>query len=89
MEIIVVLVILGAIALFFIALYNRLVRCATRERGLGRHRCPAQRRHDLIPNLVETVKATRRRSTVFQKVTERPRRAVSAGANGTPNSAAG
>jgi LemA protein len=45
------------VALFFIAQYNRLVRLNVRvDEGLAQIEVQLQRRADLIPNLVETVK---------------------------------
>ena len=86
MEIIVVLVVIGALALFFIASYNRLVTLRQRvKEAWADIDVQLKRRHDLIPNLVETVKGyATPESTVFQKVTEARAAAVSAGATGTP-----
>jgi LemA protein len=57
MEIIIVLAVLGLIALFFIAQYNRLVRLnITVDEAWAQIEVQLKRRADLIPNLVETVK---------------------------------
>ncbi|HEY8825968.1 MAG TPA: LemA family protein [Candidatus Limnocylindria bacterium] len=86
MEIIVVLVIIGALALFFIATYNRLVTLRQRvKEAWADIDVQLKRRHDLIPNLVETVKGyATHEATVFQKVTEARAAAVAAGASATP-----
>jgi LemA protein len=85
-EIIVVLVIIGALALFFIATYNRLVTLRQRvKEAWADIDVQLKRRHDLIPNLVETVKGyATHEATVFQKVTEARAAAVAAGASATP-----
>jgi len=85
-EIVVVLVIIGALALFFIATYNRLVTLRQRvKEAWADIDVQLKRRHDLIPNLVETVKGyATHESTVFQKVTEARAAAVAAGASATP-----
>jgi len=57
MEIILVLGVIGLIALFFIAQYNRLIRLdITVSEALSQIEVQLKRRADLIPNLVETVK---------------------------------
>jgi LemA protein len=57
MEIIIVLAVLGLVALFFIAQYNRLVRLnITVDEAWAQIEVQLKRRADLIPNLVETVK---------------------------------
>jgi len=57
MEIIIVLAVLGLIALFLIAQYNRLVRLnITVDEAWAQIEVQLKRRADLIPNLVETVK---------------------------------
>ena len=80
MEIVVVLVILGALALFFIATYNRLITLRQRvKEAWADIDVQLKRRHDLIPNLVETVKGyATHESSVFQKVTEARAAAVAA-----------
>ncbi len=86
MEIIVVLVVIGALALFFIATYNRLVTLRQRvKEAWADIDVQLKRRHDLIPNLVETVKGyATHESTVFQNVTQARAAAVAAGASATP-----
>jgi LemA protein len=85
-EIVVVLVIIGALVLFFIATYNRLVTLRQRvKEAWADIDVQLKRRHDLIPNLVETVKGyATHEASVFQKVTEARAAAVAAGATGTP-----
>ena len=57
MELVILLVVVGAIALFVVAIYNSLVQKRNRiEEALGQIQVQLKRRHDLIPNLVETVK---------------------------------
>jgi LemA protein len=69
---IVVIVVAVLLGLFFILLYNRLVRLRNRsENAWAQVEVQLKRRHDLIPNLVETVKAyaAHERGT-FDSVTE-------------------
>ena len=57
MEIIIVLAVLGLVALFLIAQYNRLIRLnITVDEAWAQIEVQLKRRADLIPNLVETVK---------------------------------
>jgi LemA protein len=68
---IVILVAIVLLALFLVSLYNRLVRLRNRaENAWAQVDVQLKRRHDLIPNLVETVKgyATHERET-FDEVT--------------------
>ena len=70
--IIVVIVALVVLGLGFVVLYNRLVRLRNRsENAWAQVEVQLKRRHDLIPNLVETVKgyAAHERGT-FDSVTE-------------------
>ena len=53
----ILVVVLAVVALFFVLQYNRLVRLNVRvDEGLAQIEVQLQRRADLIPNLVETVK---------------------------------
>ncbi len=64
-------VILGLLALAFVAIYNSLVRDRNRvDNAWGQMEVQLKRRYDLIPNLVETVKgyAAHERQT-FEQVT--------------------
>jgi LemA protein len=70
--IIVVIVAAVVLGLIFVVLYNRLVRLRNRsENAWAQVEVQLKRRHDLIPNLVETVKgyAAHERGT-FDSVTE-------------------
>ena len=63
---------LGLLVLFFVAIYNGLVRDRNRvDNAWGQVDVQLKRRYDLIPNLVETVKgyATHERQT-FERVTQ-------------------
>jgi LemA protein len=82
----IVLVVLAVIALFLIATYNRLVTLRQRVREAWSDiDVQLKRRHDLIPNLVETVKGyASHESTVFQNVTNARAAAIAAGQTGSP-----
>ena len=86
MELWVVLAIIAAIALFLIAMYNRLVTLRQRVREAWSDiDVQLKRRYDLIPNLVETVKGyAAHEKTVFENVTNARANAISAGASGSP-----
>ena len=63
---------LGLLAVFFVVIYNGLVRDRNRvDNAWGQVEVQLKRRYDLIPNLVETVKgyATHERET-FENVTK-------------------
>jgi LemA protein len=78
--VIVVLVAVVVVVLAVIALYNRLVRLRNRtENAWAQVDVQLRRRHDLVPNLVETVKgyAAHERGT-FEEVTEARARAQNA-----------
>jgi LemA protein len=82
-------VILGVIALiivWLIAIYNGLIKAKNRtEEAWSDIDVQLKRRYDLIPNLVETVKAyAKHESGVFEKVTEARTRAMAAEKSGDP-----
>jgi len=85
-EIWIVLAIIVIVALFLIAMYNRLVTLRQRvKEAWADIDVQLKRRHDLIPNLVETVKGyATHEASVFQKVTEARAAAVAAGSTATP-----
>jgi LemA protein len=83
---IVVLAVVVVLALLGVAAYNGLVRRRNRtQEAWAQIDVELKRRHDLIPNLVETVKgyAAHERGT-FEAVTSARAAAVSAGATGDP-----
>ncbi|MDX5300262.1 MAG: LemA family protein [Gammaproteobacteria bacterium] len=87
------LAVIAAVIIFVISIYNRLVALRNRFRnGFSQIDVQLQRRHDLIPNLVESAKAymAHERDTLTQ-VMEARNQAVSAQkqAAGNPDSAAG
>jgi LemA protein len=75
-----VLIGFGIVILFVVMMYNRLVSLRQIWRGaLADIDVQLKQRHDLIPNLVETVKGyASHESTVFEKVTEARANAVKA-----------
>jgi LemA protein len=77
---ILLLVIIGAIALMAIGMYNSLITLRNRcDNGWSQIDVQLRRRYDLIPNLVETVKGyAKHESTVFQNVTQARAAAVNA-----------
>lgn len=83
---IVLVVILVIVGLFLITTYNRLITLRQRvKEAWSDIDIQLKRRHDLIPNLVETVKgyAAHERGT-FDDVTKARADAVAAGASGSP-----
>jgi LemA protein len=83
---IVLIVIVVILALFLITTYNRLVTLRQRvKEAWSDIDIQLKRRHDLIPNLIETVKgyAAHERGT-FDEVTKARAQAVAAGATGSP-----
>ncbi|WP_284125126.1 LemA family protein [Parerythrobacter aestuarii] len=78
MGVIIVLVVVAVIALLVVGIYNRLVGLRQNVRqGVADIDAQLRQRHDLIPNLVETVKgyATHEQDT-FEQVTEARNRAA-------------
>jgi LemA protein len=83
---IVLIVIVVILALFLITTYNRLITLRQRvKEAWSDIDIQLKRRHDLIPNLIETVKgyAAHERGT-FDEVTKARADAVAAGASGSP-----
>src|SRR4051812_15146495 len=84
MELIVLLIIVGVIALFVIGIYNGLVGRRNRiDEALAQIDVQLKRRHDLIPNLVNAVKGYMGfEQKVLTDVTNARAAAVAAGAQG-------
>ncbi|MBF8289417.1 MAG: hypothetical protein HW391_385 [Chloroflexi bacterium] len=84
MELVVLIVIVAAVALFVIGIYNGLVGRRNRvDEALAQIEVQLKRRHDLIPNLVNAVKGYMGfEQKVLTAVTEARANAVSAGARG-------
>lgn len=78
---IVFLVVLAVIVLWAIGMYNGLIRLKNRvDEAWSDIDVQLKRRHDLIPNLVSTVKGyAAHEKEVFEKVTEARANAISAG----------
>jgi len=68
----VILVIVGVVAVFIVIIYNRLVALRQAwKNALADIDVQLKQRHDLVPNLVETVKSyAAHESSVFEKVTD-------------------
>ena len=83
-----ILLIIGAIALWVVLMYNRLITLRNRVReAFSDIDVQLKRRYDLIPNLVNTVKGyAAHEKGVFEKVTEARARAM--GATGVHDKAA-
>jgi LemA protein len=74
------LIIIAAVALIFIGMYNRLITLRNRcDNAWSQVDVQLRRRYDLIPNLVETVKGyAKHESGVFERVTQARAAAVNA-----------
>ena len=85
MELIVLLVVVGAIALFVIGIYNGLIGRRNRiDEALAQIQVQLKRRHDLIPNLVNAVKGYMGfEQKLLTDVTNARAQAVTAGAKGS------
>ena len=77
---IIILIIIGAIILWLIAVYNSLIKGKNRvDEAWSDIDVQLKRRYDLIPNLIETVKGyAGHEKEVFQKVTEARSQAMQA-----------
>jgi LemA protein len=86
LELIVLLVVVGAIALFVIGIYNGLIGRRNRiDEALAQIQVQLKRRHDLIPNLVNAVKGYMQfEQKVLTDVTNARAAAVTAGSQGVP-----
>ena len=84
MELIVLLVVIGVIALVVIGIYNGLISRRNRiDEALAQIQVQLKRRHDLIPNLVNAVKGYMNfEQKVLTDVTNARANAVAAGAQG-------
>lgn len=83
---IIVVVVVVLLVLYMILMYNGLVRTRNRiDNSFSQIDVQLKRRHDLIPNLVETVKgyAAHEKST-FEAVTSARANAINAGQTGSP-----
>ncbi len=80
----IVLIVLGAFAVTFIAIYNGLVRLKNRaEEAWSDIDVQLKRRYNLIPNLIETVKGyAKHEKKVFDDVTNARTKALSAESGG-------
>jgi LemA protein len=85
MELIVLLIVVGVIALFVIGIYNGLIGRRNRiDEVLAQIQVQLKRRHDLIPNLVNAVKGYMGfEQQVLTDVTNARAQAVTAGAKGS------
>src|SRR5687767_957737 len=83
---IVLIVLVVLLIVYAVVTFNSIVRLRNQsEEAFADIDVQLKRRHDLIPNLIETVKGyATHESTVFQKVTEARAAAVSAGASASP-----
>jgi LemA protein len=88
---IIILVILGALVLFIIGMYNSLVQLRNRVKNAwSQIAVQLKRRHDLIPNLVETAKGyMKHERETLETVTEARSRAMGAGSVGEKSKAEG
>ncbi|HVU71759.1 MAG TPA: LemA family protein [Mycobacteriales bacterium] len=86
MAAVIVIVIVVVLGLLLVLLYNGLVKRRNRtQEAWSQIDVELKRRHDLIPNLVETVKGyAAHESGTFQAVTQARANAVSATASGDP-----
>jgi LemA protein len=81
LALIIIVVVVVILLLWFIAIYNRFVTLRNRvEEGFSTMDVYMKKRHDLVPNLVETVKGyAKHESSTFEKVVKARNMAMSAG----------
>ena len=77
---VIVLIVVALVVLFFVSMYNRMVRLNVNvDEGFSQIEVQLKRRSDLIPNLVETVKGyAAHESATFEKVVAARARATTA-----------
>ena len=87
--VIIIVVVIVLLILFLIGIYNGMVRARNRvDESWSGIDVQLKRRHDLIPNLVETVKGyAAHEKEVFEAVTQARANAMSAQAGGAANAA--
>ena len=87
----IILGILGAVLLYFVGIFNALVRLRNRAKNAwSQIDVQLKRRHDLIPNLVETAKGyMKHERETLQSVTDARSRAMGAGTVGEKSKAEG
>ena len=79
LTLIITLAIIAAIVFYIVSIYNRLVSLRNRfQNGFAQIEVQLKRRHDLIPNLVETAKGylSHERETQRQRGSRRRRRTL-------------
>lgn len=89
--VIIILVILAVLVLYAIGMYNALVRLRNRVKNAwSQIDVQLKRRHDLIPNLVETAKGyMKHERETLENITEARSRAMGAGSVGEKSAAEG
>jgi LemA protein len=88
---IVIIAILAALVLYFVGIYNALVRLRNRVKNAwSQIDVQLKRRHDLIPNLVETAKGyMKHERETLENITQARSRAMGAGSVGEKSAAEG
>ncbi len=91
LSIIIILVIIVALALFLISIYNALIRLRNQVKNAwSQIDVQLKRRHDLIPNLIETVKGyMKHERDTLENITRYRSQAMEAGSVGEKSKAEG